>query len=184
MRSMKKLVLVLSLFVILSFIFVHIVSAVTADPGTDNDPIVSQSYVDQKIKELTDSVNAKVYGDNAAITELTKKVEELKASNSALTKQLSEMKPEAFKFQPVELKAGQQLIAGESAEIVMRSGKAKAIAGTNGGLSDITAASSTDIKTGATIPLNHLLLSSRDDGRGINAVKDTWIIIKGTYTIK
>lgn len=189
MRSMKKVAIVLSLFVILSFVFVHIVNAVTADQGTDSGllNVAGLDYVDEKVNELTtqiNSVTARVYSANTTIAELRKEIEVLKASNSALTKQLNEVQPESMKFQPVELKAGQQLTAGASAEIVLRSGKAKAVAGTNGGLSDITAASSTDMKTGAAVPLNHLLLVSRDDGRGIKAVTGCWIIIKGTYTIK
>ncbi len=175
-----KHVIFIIIIVVISFLFVHIVSAVTAEPGTEADPVVSQSYVDQKVTELT----AKLDAANTAIGDLTKKISSLEAANEALSKQLKEVQPDAMKFQPVQLKAGQQLSAGESVEIILRSGKAKAIAGTYGGLSDITAASSEDIKTGVNIPLNHLLLVSRDDGRGITAVTDSWIIIKGTYTIK
>jgi hypothetical protein len=39
------------------------------------------------------------------------------------------------------------------------------------------------LTTGAQIALNHLLLSSRDDGRGIIAEKGCWLIVKGAYKI-
>jgi uncharacterized coiled-coil protein SlyX len=172
-----------------SFFTVHIVRAVTAvspEPGTDNDPVVSQSYVDQKVGEIA----AKLETANTTISELSKKLSEagekvnkLTEANDAITKQLKEIKPDSFKFQPLELKAGQKLIAGASTEIILRSGSAKAISGTYGGLSDITAAKSADLTTGAPIALNHLLLVSRDDGRGITAVTGCWLIVKGTYNI-
>lgn len=180
-----------------SILLVHIVGIVTAEtatpvpaaaePGTDSDPVITQSYVDKKVTDLNtniDSLKAKLDTASAAVTELQKKVSDLETANDTLSKQIKELQPDTMKFKPIQVKAGQKLIAGESAEIILRSGKATALAGTYGGLSDITAASSVDIKTGANIPLNHLLLVSRDDGRGLSAVSDIWIIIKGTYTIK
>lgn len=178
------------LFIIMtSFFTVHIVRAVTAvspEPGTDNDPVVSQSYVDQKVGEIA----AKLETANTTISDLTKKLTEasdkiakLTVSNDAMSKQLKDVNPESFQFQPLELKKGQKLIAGASTEIILRSGSAKAISGTYGGLSDITAAKSADLTTGAPIALNHLLLVSRDDGRGITAVTGCWLIVKGTYKI-
>jgi uncharacterized coiled-coil protein SlyX len=180
---------ILLVIIMTSFFTVHIVRAVTAvspEPGTDNDPVVSQSYVDQKVGEIA----AKLETANTTISELSKKLSEagekvnkLTEANDAITKQLKEIKPDSFKFQPLELKAGQKLIAGASTEIILRSGSAKAISGTYGGLSDITAAKSADLTTGAPIALNHLLLVSRDDGRGITAVTGCWLIVKGTYNI-
>jgi len=178
------------LFIIMtSFFTVHIVRAVTAvspEPGSEGDPVVSQSYVDSKISGIT----AKLDAADSTISDLTKKLSEaevkinkLTSENEEMSKQLTEIDPESFKFQPLELKAGQKLLAGASTEIVVRSGSAKAISGTYGGLSDITAAQSADLTTGAPIALNHLLLSSRDDGRGITAVKGCWLIVKGTYKI-
>jgi len=171
--------LILVTIVIMSFSIVHISKANTVEPGTDQDPVITQSYVDKKISEL----NTKLESANTTINELTKKLNDYSTANEELKKKLQDFNPEEAKFKPVELKAGQKLIAGASAEIVLRSGKAKAVGGTYGGLSDITAASSVDLKTDADIPLNHLLLVSRDDGRGIIALKNSWIIIKGSYAI-
>ncbi|KNY27390.1 hypothetical protein [Pseudobacteroides cellulosolvens] len=180
---------ILLVVIMTSFFTVHIVRAVTAvspEPGSDGDPVVSQSYVDHKISEI----GAKLETANTTISDLTKKLTEagekinkLTAANETINKQLKEIQPDSFKFQPLELKAGQKLLAGASTEIVLRSGSAKAISGTYGGLSDITAAQSADLTTGAPIALNHLLLASRDDGRGITAVKGCWLIVKGTYKI-
>lgn len=88
-------------------------------------------------------------------------------------------------FVALELTENQKLMAGASAEIIVRGGKAKAIRGTGGGLSDITSGTGTDITTNQDVPLNHLLLVSRDDGRGIKIVgKKAWVLVKGPYTIE
>ena len=104
---------------------------------------------------------------DARIAELNSQIEEL---------------TKASKFEAVQIKAGKQLVAGASTEIVLRSGKAAAVVSANGGLSDLIAGN--DIPAGGNIPLNHLILIPRDDGRGFKTVSDVWILIKGTYTIK
>ena len=185
----------LVLIIIMSLITVHIVQVVqasTAEPGTDQDPLVSQSYVDQKISELTDKIVELEKGNNDTDTEeFTTKIKELSDNLDKLTAENEDYKTKLTdiekygKFVPLELKEKQTLTLGDSAEIILRSGKAKAIAGEGGGLSDITAGTGTDIKTDQDVPLNHLLLISRDDGRGIKATsKKVWVLVKGPYTIE
>ncbi|HHW49369.1 MAG TPA: hypothetical protein GXX14_12250 [Clostridiaceae bacterium] len=144
-----------------------------AAASNDETILASKDYVDQetgkidlKVKELTDKV-----------AELSKTVEELK-------KQLEEGAGGA-KFEVLELEEGQQLITGASTEIILRGGKATAIASQNGGLSDVTAGDGRDILTGENVPLNHLLIVSRDDGRGLKVTsKKAYLLVKGTYEIK
>ncbi len=84
----------------------------------------------------------------------------------------------------IELKKSQQLLMGTGTQIIVRTGTAKVIAGTYGGLSDLTNGSGLD-KTGDNLELNHLLLSYREDGRGISVESDSaWIAVTGTYVIK
>jgi hypothetical protein len=160
-------------------------------PGSDQDPIVTQSYVEQKaeqIKYYIDSLIAKVNEVNAAqsqeITDLKAKLE-LKDQEIAKLKEALQQAPTggATRFEVVEMKINQVLIAGEGAEIIPRSGKFTAIYGANGGLSDITSAK--DLKNGEAIVNNHMLIASRGDGRGVKAAADkSFLIIKGTYTLK
>lgn len=118
------------------------------------------------------------------IEELTKKNEEYKKAIDEMTTRISEAEKYG-KFIPVELKQNQILNCGESTEIILRSGKATAIGGAGGGLSDITSGTGADINTGNDVPLNHLLMISRDDGRGIKATSKTaWVLVKGPYSIK
>jgi len=66
----------------------------------------------------------------------------------------------------VELKPGQTLYGFEGTEFIVRTGKVVAVAGSKGdGLTDITAGK--DLRGGAAIDLNHLLLIARSDNRGL-----------------
>lgn len=155
----KYLAFALVFILVYSFLLVHIVQAVTAaapEPGTDANPLVSQDYVDSKINNL-------------------------KAANDTLSKQL-QAQAASTKFQVIQVSAGKQLIAGDSAEMIIRSGSAKTVASSAGGLSDLI--SGKDLLMGSTVPLNHLILVPRDDGRGFKAATTVWVMIKGTYTIK
>jgi uncharacterized protein YlxW (UPF0749 family) len=180
----KKTYFIAVLTLLLSFGVLHIVQAVTAasaEPGTDMDPIVSQSYVDQKFDDAVKKINQL----SLVIEDLNSEIEALESKVKSLTAQLEDQKKYAT-FQVIELKAGQQLVSGESAEIIVRAGKATAVSGVNGdGLSDITDDNGKSLYTGDEIPLNHLLLVSRNDGRGIKAVSNqVFILFKGTYEIK
>jgi hypothetical protein len=145
----KKGYVSLILIIAISFLLIHIVQAVTADPGTDTNPLVSQDYVDAKVNALTNTIN--------------------------------NLKMQGAKYEVVNIKAGKQLVTGDSTEIILRQGKAKAIGSDAGGLSDLTGA--IDIQTGGNIPSNHLLLVPRNDGRGLKATTDIIVLIKGIYTI-
>ena len=87
----------------------------------------------------------------------------------------------AFKFRTVNLKAGKRLIGSASTEIILRIGKATALGGTKYGVVDIV--SGKDLKTGASIVLNHLILVPIDDNRGIRAVTDCTLLVRGTYKV-
>ncbi len=85
-------------------------------------------------------------------------------------------------FQPVFVEAGKKLVGGEGTELILRSGGALAVASGQDGLSDVTAGR--DLAGGLAVSRNHLLLIPRDDGRGISAATDIWVLVKGTYSIE
>lgn len=166
-RGTKRVHILLVLTVAFSFLFLHITRAVTAEPGTTEDPIVSQSYVDAKVAALTGEINA------------------LKQQlSSGGGQQPGQPVQEGAKFEVIgPLQPGKQIIAGESTEVVVRAGGAVAIASDKGGVTDLIAGA--DIATGQNVPLNHLLLIPRNDGRGLTVTKaETWVMIRGSYTIK
>jgi len=183
-RKAKKTYVAAVLALLLSFGLLHIVQAVTsqpAEPGTEADPLVTQSYVDQKLEDAVKKINQL----NLIIEDLNSQIEDLNSQVKDLYTRLKKQEKYAT-FTVIELKAGQRLVAGESSEIIVRSGKAVAVSGVNGdGLADMTSDVSRSLYTGDEVPLNHLLLVSRDDGRGIKAVSDgVFILFKGTYEIK
>ena len=79
-------------------------------------------------------------------------------------------------FKVVNLKAGEILSLGESAEIILRTGSATVVGGTGGGLSDVTAGK--DVPDGGKVELNHLLITPRDDGRGIKVSENSAVMVK------
>ncbi len=171
------------LILVFCFIAVHMVQAVVAqqaEPGSEGDPLVTQGYVDKVVDDL-DKV---VAGLTTKIATLTKSKDDLAKKVNVLTEKASalEEKTSVPKFAAVKLAAGKRLVAGDSAEVILRSGKAVGIKGTSGGLADVT--DGKDIGSGAGIQPNHLLICARNDGRGIKAVDTVWLLVKGSYTIK
>lgn len=194
-----RFMILIVLALVLSFPIIHIVQAVTAEPGTDGDPLVSQSYIDLKVNELNTKITelstkageqaTKVNDLTAQVKDLTAKANDLVTKNTALVvandklgQQVKELQALPSKFEKIQVLAGKQLLAGASTELVLRSGKATAIGSKAGGVSDLI--SGKDLVTGNSVTLNHLLLFPVDDGRGIKAVSDIWVLVKGAYTIK
>ncbi len=131
---------------------------VFSEPGSSNDPLVSRSYVDEKIDGLRSYIDRKLSGINSSEP----------AGSSEL--------------EVVRLKGGQSIIGSSGAEIILRSGRARAIGSDLGGLSDVTGAR--DLKDGEGIKANHLLIVPRSDGRGVYALGETYFIVRGNYTIE
>lgn len=189
-KTMASLLIIAS-----SLIAVHIIQAAAAlEPGTDSDPLVTQSYVDQKVGSLSlkdQEFANKIDELTKTVSELAEKSEEYRLQSEEYKLQMKELESRLTSiekygmFVALELTEGEKLMTGESAEIILRGGKAKAIGGDGGGLSDITSGTGADINTDQEVPLNHLLLVSRDDGRGIKIIsKKAWVLVKGPYTIE
>jgi hypothetical protein len=143
MNKRKITVMIIAIALIATTV---VVGAQTVEPGSQDDPVVTKSYVDSQIAALKSS------------------------GTSSDT------------FAAVFVEAGKKLIGGTGTEMVLRSGGALAIDNGVNGLSDLTAAK--DLMGGFAVSQNHLLLIPRDDGRGISAATDIWVMVNGSYTIK
>ena len=154
--SRKKIVLIIAV----SFVFVigQAVYANTKALGTGEDPLVTLSFVEQRIEQLKYYVDEKIKG----------------GSNGYPSETGTDLKV-------VELKAGSSLIGGQGTELILRGGRAIAIDSSMGGLSDVTGAK--DLGKNENIPANHLLIIPRDDGRGIKAITDIFVMVRGNYEI-
>lgn len=89
---------------------IAIAAGASAQAGSSDDPLVSKSYVDQKVAELKQSIG------NAA-----------SSGGSAAT------------YKSVSLAEGQKLIGKEGTEVILRSGEATAMDNGSNGISDLTA---------------------------------------------
>lgn len=147
-----------------------VVMAKGPEPGSSEDPIVTQRYVemrneqlrfyiDESVKTLKDEILQGTLGNEATAGVTNNNV-----------------------FKVVNVPKGKKLIAGASAEIILRAGKATVIDSELGGLCDMT--SGVDLKFGQDVPYNHLLIVPRDDGRGANTTTDSVFMVKGSYSIK
>ncbi len=86
------------------------------------------------------------------------------------------------RLQVLELEAGAVLRGEAGTEMVLRAGRAAAITTPQGGISDLTAGR--DIQAGEAIPANHLLLIPRSDGRGLKALTDIVVLVRGGMTLE
>lgn len=171
---MKRRVIVFIGIIFLSgFIFFNFVPALGNQPGSEEDPLVTLSYLNKKIQELETMLSQKVNNVITTISVLDKKVEEI----SNQTGQKS-----GGVFELVNLYAGQKLVCESGTEIILRSGRAKVIGALKTGLSDVTLGK--DIASGTYVTKDHLLIVPRTDGRGIIAEINSIIMVKGKYSVQ
>lgn len=150
-------------------------AAVSAYDGI-SDPIISLSYLQQYTAE---NVDPKIQALQNQIAELKLLVDTMSSSGS----QTPPAVPASFAV--VQLQRGQTVIAGESCEIILRSGTAIVVldAASLGGISDLT--QGVDLSNGMDVTPNHYLLVPRNDGRGIHITSDVaFVMIKGAYSIE
>jgi len=157
-RSTSVAIITICLVFITQFVYAN-----TKEPGSSEDPIVTLSFVEQRIEQLKFYVDQKV--DSIG-----------KSSDTA-----SDTESSTNTFEVVELKAGQSLIASASTEIILRGGTALGIDSQLGGISDITGAR--DIRRDEIIPANHMLIVPRNDGRGVRATTNAILMVRGGYQI-
>lgn len=135
--------------------------AVFSEPGGTDDPVVSKSYIVDKVvpelKAYVDERIASAMGDGTVTS-----------------------RPDTFMV--VNLSEGESVICEAGTELILRMGKGNVIATKKGGLADTT--SGYDLADGTSAPSNHLLIVPVADGRGFKATTDAILMIKGGYTIK
>lgn len=165
---MKKINVFLTSAVLMTTLFIGTTEAGYIEPGSESDPLVSKTYVDNKNNEV--KVNSD--SNTKRLAEIEKNIEEIKNSGGG--------QGTGEKFKVLELKKGQTIIAEDGTEIIIRTGTVNAIGGIAGGISDITEGK--NLETGEKIKLDHLLIIPRSDGRGFQVKSDrAFVMIKGRY---
>ncbi|MEZ2658235.1 hypothetical protein [Aneurinibacillus aneurinilyticus] len=138
-------------------------AAAPAQPGSDADPVVTKSYVEQIRQDILNQVK----GQSGSGTQSP-----APGSGSA-----------TLVVEKVE--EGSTVIGYAGTELILRTGKAVAQtpAGDGYGLPDLTAG--TNITKGKNVPANHHLLLPQNDERGLKVVKGpAYVMIRGAYVIK
>ena len=154
---------------------------------SQNDPLVSLSYIndvviaeyDKKLAEINDKIS--VLTNEKAVLQAS-----LAASNAqikALEQQISELEASAASnYEVVQLKKGQKLLATSACELIVRSGSAIIVSITTNGVNDLTNGS--ELMNAADAPLYHSLIVPRGDGRGIQVTSaESYIMVRGGYQI-
>jgi len=206
MKKFKSPKALLVIFAVAALVAIAQFVPVLAQPGTTNDPLVTQRYVDNKIAELRVEINqlrnainnispGTSFGGSGNISNADRDAlfaevmlyfetmygDMLRAAMEvANATDITPASPQVVPFEPLFVPAGGRLIAEAGVEIILRSGHATAISGPDG-MVNVTAGA--DVTHGVRIPLNNLLLVPRSDGRGLNFVTDSWLMIKGSYEV-
>ncbi|MCC3374107.1 hypothetical protein [Cohnella sp. REN36] len=131
-------------------------------PGYADDPLVTKSYVEQKVAELVKQELAKNGGGGAT------------TGSGAVAK-----------LEVVTVPFGKKIIVEDGGELIVRSGKAVAYSTDANGLSDMT--DGLDISPGKPVGNNHLILFPRG-GRGVEAdpkqKNGLTVLVRGSYKIQ
>ncbi len=103
-------------------------------------------------------------------------------SKSYVDAQISAVKAASSgSYSVVHLSVGQSIIGKEGTEIIVRAGVVSAIGTNSNGVADLT--DGKDLKAGQVIGENHLVLIPREDGRGVKAWTEAYLMVRGGYTL-
>ncbi|MCM3747565.1 hypothetical protein M3223_09370 [Paenibacillus pasadenensis] len=142
-------------------------------PGTADDPVVTKSYVDQKIAEL----KAGGGGSNPTPSPTPQTTPTPGSGDGEESDEDS--------FRVINVPVGKTLVAADGAEVVVRAGKAVAYSPDSNGIADVTAG--TNISSGSSVPQNHLILFPRG-GRGVGSAAGVksglTVMIRGGYELQ
>ena len=183
----------LMIFIVLSCLTVIVASAVAyGQPGSDTDPLVTKSYVDQQIARLTTQLGGSVSTgtgvvDTGTLAQLQTDVGDLTKFVIDALSDIQTLKSRIEKLETgyvvVELDTGKTLLLSGGSEVILRGGTATALKGVNGDLL-VDASAGKELANGVNVPLQHIIICSRTDGRGLVAKSKCYLLVRGAYTVK
>jgi hypothetical protein len=178
MKLKKKILITLGVLIAVAFISgVSILAATTF--GTTNDPLVTLSYLTQKLKpQIMAEVSADITAAQASLQpSLDTQVNSFKAD---IDSKLSGSGVESAGFTLVTLNKNQTVTCTVGAELLLRVGTATAT-GSSPALVDST--SGTTLSSGSALTANHMYMVTIQ-GNGFKATASTVkVLIRGTYTV-
>ncbi len=157
-------------------------AAVAAGEGTQADPLITLSYLNQTaIPAVLEQVDGKAqaYQEelagklDQAIQQYTAKMEELVGDESA--------QQHAAAYTVITLQKDQQLNMDIGCEVMLRIGTAQCVSPSNPGLINTTTGST--LNNGSALEVNHLYMATIT-GRSVKATANvTKVLVRGGYTI-
>ena len=143
--------------------------ALAAEPGSDGDPLVTLSYLnDTFMKSVMDQVDQKISTRNSQLAQ-------------QFGGQISGGSGTAATFTVVTLSNGQVLKGDIGCEVMLRVGTAVCVSPSNPGLIDESSAAT--LNNGGVLAQNHLYMMTIE-GRGVKATATTTkLLVRGTYTV-
>lgn len=177
--------------------------AIAAEYGSQSDPLVTLSYINQVLlpetkSELDGKIAQTVSDYDQTLQQQTAELEsyvdgQLRRYSSgqpdsalidqiaaAVVEQMGGSTAGSASWSVVQLAAGAKVTCGAGCQFVLRSGAAVCIASANPGLVDLSDAES--LNGGQALVLNHLYLAN-DEGRGFSTAQGCSVLIAGDYTI-
>lgn len=162
----NKILLIIQVILIVALVPI----CVFATAGGIDDPLVSKSYVDDKLNQLMDII--KNMGESNSN-------ENSETDNTDNT--VGEVS-EPLIYTPVFVEVGKTILGHEGTEIILRSGIGSVVTVGADGITNLT--KGIDLVEGENVEKNNLLIIPREDGRGIKVTSSAWFLVKGGYTIK
>ncbi len=181
--------------------------AIAAEYGTQNDPLVSLSYinsvfapeiksqieksvdkqissfsgqVDAKIASYTNSVDSKIsdfISDNASFAADKDVIDTV---SETVAQRVQNQGEGSSTFSLLKISAGQTIVCSVGTEVLLRLGSASCVSSGTPGLIDTTDAK--NLPGGSSLVKNHLYLCTVN-GRGVTTSEGATVMIRGAYSV-
>ena len=158
-------------------------AALAADAGTQQDPLVTLSYLnDTYLPSLLSQVDTRIaQRDTQVAKDLEDRIDDLEEELAKKYGTGSSGGNAASVFAVVTLSRDQVLTGGIGCEVMLRVGTASCVADGTPGLVDTTSGST--LSGGKSLETNHLYMMTVE-GRGVKATADTVkLLVRGSYTV-
>ncbi|MEW5919803.1 MAG: hypothetical protein AB1796_02385 [Bacillota bacterium] len=181
-RWLLTLLGVAALFLLAGFVLGQGVGANTGMiPGSEQDPLVTASWVEAKLNAFAQALKEEQQ-ERQKLEDRMRQIEGVERPLPAQPGAPIRIVEPAPVYTVVVVEAGKKMLTGEGTEFILRSGRARAVVPIEGtGLVNLTTGK--NLVDGDPIERDQLLLSPRDDGRGIITETQAIFLVKSKYRI-
>lgn len=155
--------------------------ATSSTPGSNLDPLVSKSYVDEQLRFYASQLASNSMSEvdrSELIDDVVNQINSTYQGNNSDVLNNSIMST----YIPIQCFEGQVIYGGEGTEIILRSGQAVAYCPGENGIVNITTGE--ELWHNQPINQNEMIIIPREDGRGVYVHTEAWFMVKGSFTIQ